>query len=423
MSEKKSNVINLGCRLNAFESQGISEILAKHDINDTIVINTCAVTKEAERQSRQEARKAIKNNPGKKVIVTGCAAQINPDQFKDIEGVSLVLGNDKKNDESSYVKASFIGEHEKIKVNDIMTVKETSHQMISSFDGKSRAFIQIQNGCNHRCTFCIIPYGRGNSRSVPAGEIVRQVEKLVENGYNEVVLTGVDITDYGFGLPNDTNLGKLCKSILKMVPSLKRLRLSSIDVAEVCHELWDLIKSEPRFMPYFHISIQSGDNMILKRMKRRHSREDVIKFCNDVRKYRPECGFGSDIIVGFPTETNEMFKNTCDLIQECGIVYNHIFTYSARSGTPAAKIKQIPLEIRKERNKILTEIGQCEYSKFINRFIGSTRSIILEDKLIGRCENFLPIKIQNDISNMKIGAVYQCKIHAIDGGDLVGNII
>ncbi len=410
-------IITFGCRLNAYESEVIKGALEKAQIENVMVFNTCAVTKEAERQAMQAIRKARRNFPDKKIIVTGCAAQINPAKYAAMAEVDQVLGNQEKLESHNYLS---IEDDEKVKVNDIMSVTDTAMHMISSFHGQARAFIQIQNGCNHRCTFCTIPYGRGNSRSVAIGEIVEQVKILVGSSYKEVVLTGVDITDYGLDLPGKPTLGQMIKRLLNLVPNLPRLRLSSIDVAEIDDDLMDLIINEPRLMPHLHISLQSGDNMILKRMKRRHTREEVIEFCKLVRAQRPDVAFGADIIAGFPTETDEMFENTLNLIKEAGIQYTHIFTYSERDDTPAARMPQVDLPIRKKRAKLLREAGQKELDKFVEINLNRTHQVIVEQNNYGHTENFL--KLQFD-QNLEPGSLVTAKITGYNNDILTATIV
>lgn len=389
-------IVTFGCRLNAYESGLIKQSAEKAGLTNTIIFNSCAVTSEAERQLKQAIRKAKRENPDAKLIVTGCAAQINPDKYSKMDEVFKVLGNEEKVKTESYLP-SFIDNTEKALVNDIMSIKETAPQLIEGVEGKSRAFIQIQNGCNHRCTFCIIPYGRGNSRSVPIGEIVKQTQLLVKSGFNELVLTGVDMTSYGEDLPASPKLGQMMKRLLSNVPNLKRLRLSSIDVAEIDEDLLDLIANEKRLMPHLHLSLQSGDNMILKRMKRRHNREQIIKFTEKARKLRPDIVFGCDIIAGFPTETEEMFENTRNIITEAGLTYLHIFPYSEREGTPAARMPQVEKPIRKQRAKILRELGDKQLRNHLTSQIGKTVSIISESDGFGRAEDFSLVKIEQEL--------------------------
>lgn len=382
-------VITFGCRLNIYESEIIKNNLAKSGSDNVAVINTCAVTKQAEKQARQAIRKLRRDDPSKRIIVTGCAAQNNPEMFAKMPEVDKIIGNEEKLSDKYYQMDS-----ERVIVNDIMSVKETANHMVTSFDGKARAFIQVQNGCDHRCTFCMIPYGRGNSRSVPIGVIVEQVRILHAKGYKEIVLTGVDVTAYGADLPGAPTFAQMIRRLLALVPELKRLRLSSIDVAEIDDDLFDLMAYNKRLMPHFHISLQSGDNMILKRMKRRHNREQVIKFCRDLRKIRPEVSFGADIIAGFPTETDEMFENTKRLISEAGIQYLHVFPYSEREGTPAARMPQVSVNIRKKRATLLRSEGAKELDKFFNRNLGRNVELLVEKNNIAHAENFIPVKLE-----------------------------
>lgn len=380
------DVINFGCRLNLYEGEVIRQQAEAAGMQDALIFNSCAVTAEAERQLRQAIRKARKEHPDAKLIVTGCAAQIHPDDYAAMLEVDHVIGNEEKLTPAGY---KFIQDgEEKALVNDIMSVKETASHMVASFDGKARAFVQVQNGCDHRCTFCIIPYGRGNSRSVPLGDVVSQVRMLVERGYNEVVLTGVDISDYGKDLPGAPTLGQMIKRLLALVPELPRLRLSSIDAVEVDATLMELIADEPRLMPHLHISLQAGDDMILKRMKRRHLRADIVQFCEQVKSLRPDMVFGADIIAGFPTETDEMFTNSLRLVDEVGLSLLHVFPYSARQGTPAAKMPQVPKVIRKERAAQLREAGEKQLAAYLQSRVGKTERIIMEKPTIGRSEGF-----------------------------------
>jgi len=410
-------IITFGCRLNSYESQAIKEKIADYSDEKLIIFNTCAVTEEAERQAVQAIRKAAKTKPDYKIIVTGCAAQINPEKFANLTEVHKVIGNNDKFEASSYVLKD---DSERILVNDIMSIKETASHLVTSFEGKARAFVQVQNGCNHRCTFCTIPFGRGNSRSVPIGEIVKQSRILVENGYNEIVITGVDITDYGLDLPGKPTLGQMLKRLLSNVPNLPRIRLSSVDVAEIDEDLRQLIMDEPRLMPHFHISMQSGDNMILKRMKRRHSGEDIYKFCEFARKSRPNCSFGADIIAGFPTETEEMFNNTKNLINNIGFQFLHVFPYSERNGTPAAKMPQVEKHIRKERAKILRDDGDQMLSAFSHQQVGLITDAIIEQKNIARTDNFLQINLGN--ISLEGGQLTRIKIEQFSDNILQGKL-
>lgn len=410
------DVVTFGCRLNAYESELIKKSAAEAGLENAIIFNSCAVTSESERQLKQAIRKARRSNPNIKIIVTGCAAQINPSKYEQMSEVDSVIGNEEKKLSSSY---SFTNNTEKVLVNDIMSVKETATHLVDTFEGKTRAFLQVQNGCNHRCTFCIIPYGRGNSRSVPIGEIANQCKAMVQQGFNEVVLTGVDITDYGLDLPGTPTLGQMIKRVLAQVPQLPRIRLSSIDVAEVDNDLLWLIENEPRFMPYLHLSLQSGDNMILKRMKRRHNREQIIDFCNKARSLRPGITFGADIIAGFPTETDEMFSNTLSIIQEAGITWLHIFPYSEREGTPASRMPQVAKAIRKQRAKALREEGQKMIETHYQSQVGKTISAIVESNGLARAEDFSLIKLTDDQPS---GSIVWCEITDATPQHLVGSV-
>jgi threonylcarbamoyladenosine tRNA methylthiotransferase MtaB len=410
-------VVTFGCRLNSFESEVIKENLKKSELDDVIVLNTCAVTKETERQVMQTIRKIRRAHPEKKIFVTGCAAQIDPHKYATMQEVDRVLGNEDKFIIDNYD----LKKDTDILVTDIMTIKETAAHLVHSFENQTRAFIQIQNGCNHRCTFCIIPYARGNSRSVPVGEIAKQLQILVDQNYKEVVLTGVDISDYGLDLPGKPTLGQMLKRILRLIPNLPRIRLSSIDVAEIDTDLLDLILHEERFMPHLHISLQSGDNMILKRMKRRHTREQLLEFCYKVRQHRPDTGFGADIIAGFPTETDEMFNNTLKLIHEAKLQYLHVFPYSERKNTPAARMPQIDKQIRKERAMILRKAGEKELYEFSVNHIGKRVSVIMEQNNIGRSENFL--KLYFNSNNVKVGDIIDAKITKYENNKLFAEIV
>ncbi|KAJ6644984.1 Threonylcarbamoyladenosine tRNA methylthiotransferase MtaB, partial [Pseudolycoriella hygida] len=411
-------VVTFGCRLNIYESEIIKNNLILSDLDNVMVFNTCAVTKEAEKQSRQAIRKAKTDNPNVQIIVTGCAAQNNPTSFKDMAEVDKVIGNTEKLLPTHY---HFNGEN--VVVNDIMSVTETANHLISHFEGKSRAFMQVQNGCNHRCTFCIIPYGRGNSRSVPIGVIVEQLRKLIQNGYNEVVFTGVDITAYGPDLPGSPTFAQMLKRVIKIVPELKRLRLSSIDVAEIDDELFNLMAYTPQIMPHFHISLQAGDDMILKRMKRRHNRQTVIDFCHKLRSIRPGVSFGADIIAGFPTETDAMFENTRRLIAEADLQYLHVFPYSERDETPAARMPQVAKVIRKARAKILRVEGQKQLQKFYQRNIGNNVELLIENNRIAHTENFIPVKLGSDFEDFKAGQLIEAQLVGIEGDYMLAKIL
>ncbi len=408
-------VITFGCRLNSYESEVIKSNLKSSGLSNVAVFNTCAVTKEAERQARQSIRRAKRDNPDLKIIVTGCAAQINPKAYADMAEVDKVLGNEEKLESKFYNL-----DDEKIRVNDIMSIKETASHLISNVEGRARAFVQVQNGCNHRCTFCIIPFGRGNSRSVPMGQIVEQVRKLVDSGYNEVVVTGVDITDYGKDLPGTPTLGQMLKRLFALVPQLPRLRLSSIDVAEIDDDLLYLIENEPRLMPHLHISLQAGDNMVLKRMKRRHTREEVLRFVEKVRQIRPDIVFGADIIAGFPTETDEMFQNTLNLISEAGLIHLHIFPYSIREGTPAAKMPQVDMKIRKERAALLREAGEKELQKYLKQKINNSAQAIVEQDNIARLGDFCAVRLG---APAQVGSLVDVRVKNVAGNMLVGEVV
>jgi len=389
---KTPKVVTFGCRLNAYESEVMAAHAQSAGLDEAIVFNTCAVTAESTRQARQSIRKARRENPGAKIIVTGCAAQVDPDGFADMPEVDHVLGNDEKMRAQPYADFG-LGAAERVRVADIMEVRETSPHMIDAFGDRARAFIQVQNGCDHRCTFCIIPYGRGNSRSVPAGAVVEQVQRLVDQGFREVVLSGVDITSYGPDLPGDQSLGRLVEHILVHVPDLPRLRLSSIDSIETDETLFRMITDNERVMPHLHLSLQSGDNMILKRMKRRHDRDHAIEFCARVRDARPEMVFGADFIAGFPTETDEMFRNTLQLVEECGLTFLHVFPYSIRPGTPAAKMPQVDGATIKSRAAELRQAGEKALSQHLDRHVGRTSRVLMEKPEFGRLDDFTPVRL------------------------------
>jgi len=383
------DVITFGCRLNAYESEAIKARMA--GLENAVIVNTCAVTAEAVRQSRQQIRKLRRERPGTRIIVTGCAAQTEPDTYAKMAEVDLVLGNGEKLDRSRYFDVG-----ERVIVNDIMSVKETAGAFVEGFEGRARAFLQIQNGCDHRCTFCIIPFGRGNSRSVGMGAVVDEARRLAAGGYGEVVLTGVDLTSYGADLPGRPTLGSLVRKILKLVPELKRLRLSSIDSIEADEDLMAAIAEEERLMPHFHLSAQSGDDMILKRMKRRHSRADTIAFCDAVRRLRPDAAFGADLIAGFPTETEEMFANTLRLVDDAGLSMLHVFPFSPRKGTPAARMPQVPRDEIRERAARLRRKGAEALSARFAQLAGSQQSVLVEKPGLGRTACFAPVSFRGD---------------------------
>ncbi len=383
-------VITFGCRLNTYESEVMRAEAEKAGLNNAVLINTCAVTGEAVRQARQTIRRARRDNPHARIIVTGCAAQTEAETFAEMAEVDMVLGNEEKLSSASYRSLPDFGvsAEEKLRVNDIMSVRATAPQMVKHIDGHVRAFIQVQNGCDHRCSFCIIPYGRGNSRSVPMGAVVEQARKLVQGGYREIVLTGVDATSYGADLPGQPSLGYLAKTLLRQVPEILRLRLSSIDGIEADRHLWDLIADEPRFMPHLHLSLQHGDDMILKRMKRRHSRAEALAFTQQARRLRPEIAFGADMIAGFPTETDAMAENAATLAEEAGISFLHVFPYSPRPGTPAARMPQLDRSLVKERAARLRACGEALQRQHLDGMVGAEQTILVEMNGMAHTENF-----------------------------------
>jgi threonylcarbamoyladenosine tRNA methylthiotransferase MtaB len=400
-------LLTFGCRLNAFETEVMRGHAAAAGLDNTIIVNTCAVTAEAERQARQAIRRARRDNPAARIIVTGCAAQIAPDSFAAMAEVDHVIGNAEKMKAETFAAFNAGGSIQpaRVAVADIMAVRETAGHLVAGFAQHSRAFVEIQQGCDHRCTFCIIPFGRGNNRSVPVGEIVAQIRHLVTGGVREIVLTGVDITGYGSDLPGQPSLGQLVRRILNLVPELPRLRLSSIDVVEVDEALWDLIAGEERLMPHLHLSLQAGDDMILKRMKRRHSRADAIRFCDEARRRRPDVVFGADIITGFPTETEEMFANSLALIEDCDLTYLHVFPYSARSGTPASRMPQVPGDIRRDRAMRLRAAGQAAQTAYFARLQDRQVEMLVETiaadgTATGHTRHFAPIHLK--ASHLKV---------------------
>ncbi len=384
----------LGCRLNAYETEAMKELSQQAGLSNAVVVNTCAVTAEAVRKARQEIRKLRRENPDARLIVTGCAAQTEPETFARMDEVDAVIGNTEKMQPDTWkgMAADFIGQTEAVQVDDIMSVTETAGHLIDGFGTRSRAYVQVQNGCDHRCTFCIIPYGRGNSRSVPAGVVVYQIKRLVDRGYNEVVLTGVDLTSWGADLPAQPKLGDLVMRILKLVPDLPRLRISSIDSIEVDENLMQAIATEPRLMPHLHLSLQHGDDLILKRMKRRHLRDDAIRFTEEARKLRPDMTFGADIIAGFPTESDAHFENSLKLVTDCDLTWLHVFPYSKREGTPAARIpQQINGNIIKTRAARLRAAGDAQVAKHLAAQLGKNHHILMENPTMGRTEQFTEV--------------------------------
>jgi len=395
--------VTFGCRLNTYESEVMRGHAEKAGLDKAIVFNTCAVTAEATRQARQAIRRAKAEDPEAQIIVTGCAAQTDPAMFAAMPEVTRVLGNEEKLKAESWRP----GEAPRVAVADIMKVKTASAQLIDGLKERTRAFVQVQNGCDHRCTFCIIPFGRGNSRSIAGADVVEQVRRLTASGYSEVVLTGVDLTSWGADLDGAPKLGSLVSRILREVPDLKRLRLSSLDSIEADAELMDVIAGDTRIMPHIHLSLQSGDNMILKRMKRRHAREDSIGFCSDLRARRPDIVFGADIIAGFPTETDEMFENSLNIVEACGLTYLHVFPFSPRPGTPAARMPQLDKAVIKARAAMLRDKGQAQLDAFLASEVGATRQVLIETDAMGRTEHFAQVKFAQ---SMTPGAVVRARV-------------
>ncbi|KAB6716510.1 MULTISPECIES: tRNA (N(6)-L-threonylcarbamoyladenosine(37)-C(2))-methylthiotransferase MtaB [Roseobacteraceae] len=419
MSTKAPVFATLGCRLNAYETEAMKDLAAKAGVENAVVVNTCAVTAEAVRKARQEIRKLRRDNPDAKIIVTGCAAQTEPETFTKMAEVDLVIGNTEKMQPETWSRMGpdFIGQTERVQVDDIMSVTETAGHLIDGFGTRSRAYVQVQNGCDHRCTFCIIPYGRGNSRSVPAGVVVDQIKRLVDKGYNEVVLTGVDLTSWGADLPAEPHLGDLVMRILKLVPDLPRLRISSIDSIEADEMLMQAIATEPRLMPHLHLSLQHGDDLILKRMARRHLRDDAIRFCEEARKLRPDMTFGADIIAGFPTETEAHFENSLKLVSECDLTWLHVFPYSKREGTPAAKIpNQVNGTVIKARAARLREAGDVQVQRHLEAQIGRDHIILMENPHMGRTEQFTEVTFATPQTE---GAIIRATIRGVKGTQLL----
>ncbi|HEY8002798.1 MAG TPA: tRNA (N(6)-L-threonylcarbamoyladenosine(37)-C(2))-methylthiotransferase MtaB [Phenylobacterium sp.] len=403
------DIVTFGCRLNAYESEIIRKQAAADGLSDAVVFNTCAVTGEAVRQARQAIRKARRERPGAKLIVTGCAAQIDPAAFAGMAEVDLVLGNAEKSAPGSYVPQPELG---RVRVNDIMSVRETAGHLIDGLKDRARAYVEVQNGCDHRCTFCIIPFGRGNSRSAGAGEVVAQVKRLAAQGYREVVLTGVDVTSWGADLPGQPTLGQLVARILKLVPELPRLRLSSIDAAEIDPDLMRCLATEPRLMPYLHLSLQAGDDMILKRMKRRHLRADALRLVRQVRAVRPETAFGADLIAGFPTETDEMFENTLSLVDQAGLSFLHVFPFSPRPGTPAARMPPVARASVKARAARLRAAGETALARHLQRQVGRTLMGLVERPGSARAEDFTEIAFAGEA---EVGSIVGLTVTGHDG--------
>ena len=420
MKNNHTKIINLGCRLNIYEGEIIKSFVKNAGLLDHVIINSCSVTEEAEKKVHYEIRKSKRNFPNKKIIVTGCAAQIDPQKFSKIENVDFVIGNNEKMNPKTWLA---LKSADRIQVKNIFNVQNIQNNIIQKFEGKSRAFVEIQQGCDHRCTFCVIPFGRGNNRSVPVGVIIDKINLLVANGYNEIVLTGVDITDYGKDLPGKPNLFQLVRRIFNLVKNLRRLRLSSIDCSEINDDFWPLL-SDHRLMPHFHLSLQSGNDIILKRMKRRHNRQQAINFCNKVRSLRNDVVFGADIIAGFPTETDKMFEDSIKLIDECQLTHLHIFPYSIRNLTAAAKMPQISKNIIKKRSKILREKGNDQLKKYLKKQIGKKTSMLVEQQKnnfsLGKTQHYTKISVNSSIPE---GTIVNCKITEFKEGILYSSLV
>ena len=409
---------NHGCRLNAYEVEAMKDLAGQAGLGNAVVVNTCAVTAEAVRKARQDIRKLRKAHPDARLIVTGCAAQTEPETFARMAEVDAVIGNTEKMQPETWrgLAADFIGETEAVQVDDIMSVTETAGHLIDGFGTRSRAYVQVQNGCDHRCTFCIIPFGRGNSRSVPAGVVVDQIRRLVDKGFNEVVLTGVDLTSWGADLPAAPRLGDLVMRILRLVPDLPRLRISSIDSIEVDENLMQAIATEPRLMPHLHLSLQHGDDLILKRMKRRHLRDDAIRFCQEARRLRPDMTFGADIIAGFPTETEAMFANSLKLVEECDLTWLHVFPYSARPGTPAARMPAVAGGAIKERAARLRAAGAAQVARHLSAQVGREHDVLMESPTMGRTAQFTETVFDTPQPE---GQIVRARIRAVAENQLV----
>jgi threonylcarbamoyladenosine tRNA methylthiotransferase MtaB len=407
----------LGCRLNAYETEAMKRLAEDAGVQNALVVNTCAVTSEAVRKARQEIRRLRRENPDAPIIVTGCAAQTEPDTFAAMPEVTRVIGNSEKMQASTWASLTpdLIGQTERVMVDDIMSVRETASHLIDGFGTRARAYVQVQNGCDHRCTFCIIPYGRGNSRSVPAGVVVDQIKRLVNEGYLEVVLTGVDLTSWGADLPATPRLGDLVRRILRLVPDLARLRISSIDSIEADPALMEAIATEPRLMPHLHLSLQAGDDMILKRMKRRHLRDDAIAFCEDARRLRPDMAFGADIIAGFPTETDAMFENSLKLVEDCGLTWLHVFPFSPRKGTPAARMPQVNGTATRDRAARLRAAGAAAVARHLSAQVGAQHPVLMENPRMGRTPQFAEVVFDAD---QPVGQIVPARITGHDGAQL-----
>ena len=416
MTVKPPIFATLGCRLNAYETEAMKELAEQAGVNGAVIVNTCAVTAEAVKKARQEIRRLRRENPEARIIVTGCAAQTEPETFTAMDEVDHVIGNTEKMQPETWARLGpdFIGETERVQVNDIMSVTETAGHLIDGF-GRHRAYVQVQNGCDHRCTFCIIPFGRGNSRSVPAGVVIEQIKRLVGKGFNEVVLTGVDLTSWGADLPGEPRLGDLLMRILKLIPDLPRLRISSIDSIEADENLMQAIATEPRLMPHLHLSLQHGDDLILKRMKRRHLRDDAIRFCEDARRLRPEITFGADIIAGFPTETDAHFENSLKLVEECHLTWLHVFPYSPRKGTPAARMPQVEGGLIRARAARLRDAGDAAVARHLAAQQGKRHLVLMESPVMGRTEQFAEVDFTTEQPE---GAIVEATITGFNGQHL-----
>ena len=414
-------VITLGCRLNAYESEVMRHHARAAGLDDAVIVNTCAVTSEAVRNASQTIRRIRREHPNARIIVTGCAAQVEPERFAEMAEVDHVIGNGEKMKAETFTGLT-IPDSERVQVDDIMSVRETASHMIEGFGTRARAYVQVQNGCDHRCTFCIIPYGRGPSRSVPAGHVVAEIRSLVEKGFPEVVLTGVDITSYGPDLPGEMTLGKLVRQILKHVPELKRLRLSSIDQVEADPHLLAALAEEDRLMPHLHLSMQAGDDLILKRMKRRHSRADAIRFCEEVRRIRPGVVFGADLIAGFPTETEDMFARSLGIVDDCGLTFLHVFPFSPRKGTPAARMPQVARATVKERAARLRAKGTDVLEAYLNRQAGESCDVLMERDRVGRTPHFAEVDVSGR-ADFLAGEIVKARIMGRNGDKLMGEAI
>ena len=407
-----------GCRLNAVESEAMREMATAAGLDDAVIVNTCAVTAEAVRKARRDVRRLRREHPEARVIVTGCAAQIEPETFAAMPEVDLVLGNQAKTEAAAWAGLAADFGTERVRVDDIMSVRETAGHLLSGFGTRARAHVQIQNGCDHRCTFCVIPFGRGPARSVPAGVVVEQIARLADRGYREVVLTGVDLTSWGADLPGAPRLGALVQRVLRLVPGLPRLRLSSIDSVEADPALMEALAGEPRLMPHLHLSLQAGDDLTLKRMLRRHRRDDAIRFCEDARRLRPDLVLGADLIAGFPTETEAMFASTLRLVEECGLTWLHVFPFSPRPGTPAARMPPVPGPAIRERAARLRALGAERARSWAASRVGTEQRVLTEAPRMGRTEGFAEVRLAAD---RPVGEIGGARITGADGAALLAS--